>query len=207
MKVLRKLAFSLLMLAVAATPGQSSQLQAKDSGRTNRTESSSTRQKVIAYEVYDWGAQPSTPPFNPDLKRGYVSTHGDIQFNHRPGFKPVAVYSNGWIHFDNKTWWSPTGDWEMRGTFVNKQGKKGKVVFYFESECRFTGEFSYQGSDNTKYPWYGMCKSGKPRPKGGWGCRAVTPSCRAETAGLLVEEWCVKHHKNSGCFIRTRGSV
>ena len=80
----------------------------------------------------------------------------------------------------------------MHGIFSNREGKQGGFTLNFESECVFSGEYWYTGQTNQKYLWHGIGSSGKQRPAGGWGCKALTANCLAESAGKLVEEYCVK---------------
>ena len=90
------------------------------------------------------------------------------------------------------------------GTFNNREGNQGEFTLNFESECVFSGEYWYNGQTNQKYPWHGICSSGKPRPAGGWGCRALTASCLAQSSGMLVEEYCVKNPNTLGCPFKNR---
>jgi len=59
-----------------------------------------------------------------------------------------------------------------------------------------------------KQPWYGICSSGQSRPsQKGWGCKALTAACKAESAGLLVEEYCVRYPSVYGCPFKPKNTT
>lgn len=146
--------------------------------------------------------------FIPAYNKKFTTTFGPLIFNRRNGQYQTGRYGNGYgtIAITNTYWRaSPREESEVNGTFRNREGKQGGFRLNFESECVFSGEYWYTGLTNQKYPWHGICSSGKQRPKGGWGCKAATASCYAESAGMLVEEYCVKKPNTLGCpFKRKR---
>ena len=77
--------------------------------------------------------------------------------------------------------------------------EEGRFNFNFESPCVFLGEWCFKGQSSNKQRWHGICSSGKPRPKKGWSCKALTASCSAQAAGLLLEEYWVAKPKSYGC--------
>ena len=138
--------------------------------------------------------------FNPAYNQAFTTTHGTLTFKTRDGQHRTGTYRNGTIAI-TRSYWRPSAraEKEVHGTFRNKQGKQGGFVFNFESACIFRGEYWYSDNSSRKYPWYGICSSGKARPRKGWGCKAATASCSAQSAGLLLEEYCVANPQVYGC--------
>ena len=145
--------------------------------------------------------------FVPAYNKEFTTTFGPLIFKRRNGQYQSGSYGNGYgtISITNTYWReSPRQESEVNGTFRNREGNQGKFSLNFESECVFSGEYWYNGQSNQKYPWHGICSSGKQRPKGGWGCKAATAACYAESAGMLVEEYCVKNPNTLGCPFKRR---
>ena len=146
--------------------------------------------------------------FKPAYKKKFTTTFGPLIFKSSNGQYRTGGYGNGYGTIAiTRTYWRerPREEAEVHGTFSNQEGKQGGFTFNFESECVFSGEYWYDNQTNKKYPWHGICSSGKQRPKGGWGCKAATAGCYAESAGMLVEEYCVKKPNTIGCpFKRSR---
>jgi hypothetical protein len=145
--------------------------------------------------------------FVPAYNKEFTTTFGPLIFKRRNGQYQSGSYGNGYgtISITNTYWReSPRQESEVNGTFRNREGNQGKFSLNFESECVFSGEYWYNGQSNQKYPWHGICSSGKKRPKGGWGCKAATAACYAESAGMLVEEYCVKNPNTLGCPFKRR---
>jgi len=140
--------------------------------------------------------------FIPAYKKKFTTTFGPLIFKSSNGQYQTGSYGNGYgtIAITNTYWReSPRQESEVNGTFSNREDKQGGFRLNFESECVFSGEYWYNGQTNQKYPWHGICSSGKQRPQGGWGCKAATAGCYAESAGMLVEEYCVKKPNTIGC--------
>ena len=145
--------------------------------------------------------------FIPAYKKEFTTTFGPLMFKKRNGQYQTGSYGNGYgtIAITNTYWReSPRQESEVNGTFNNREGKQGGFTLNFESECVFSGEYWYDGQINQKYPWHGICSSGKQRPKGGWGCKALTAGCLAQSRGMLVEEYCVKNPNTIGCPFKSR---
>ena len=145
--------------------------------------------------------------FNPDYSKTYVTNLGSLKFRKANGSYATGEYGNdyGTIQITSSYWRpSPRQEREIHGTFRNREGGKGEFVFNFESACTFQGEWWFQGQERNKQPWRGICSSGKPRPRGGWSCKAMTAGCSAQAAGLLVEEYCVKNPTAIGCPFKQR---
>lgn len=145
--------------------------------------------------------------FRPAYNKKFTTTFGPLIFKRSNGSYNSGRYGGdyGTIAITESRWKpSPTKETQIKGTFRNKEGKRGRFVFNFESECVFRGKYWYRGDAQNKYDWHGICASGKARPKKGWGCKAATASCYAESAGLLVEEFCVKNPTVYGCPFKNR---
>ena len=145
--------------------------------------------------------------FTPAYGKKFTTTFGPLTFNNSNGQTRTGSYGNGYGSITiTRSYWreAPRQETEVHGTFSNQEGNQGGFTLNFESECVFSGEYWYNGQTNKKYPWHGICSSGKPRPAGGWGCRALTASCLAQSSGMLVEEYCVKTPDTLGCPFKNR---
>jgi len=145
--------------------------------------------------------------FTPAYGKKFTTTFGPLTFNNSNGQTRTGNYGNGYGSITiTRSYWreAPRQETEVHGTFSNQEGNQGGFTLNFESECVFSGEYWYNGQTNKKYPWHGICSSGKPRPAGGWGCRALTASCLAQSSGMLVEEYCVKTPDTLGCPFKNR---
>lgn len=145
--------------------------------------------------------------FTPAYNKQFTTTFGTLTFNNSNGQTRTGNYGNGYGSLTiTRSYWreAPRQETELHGTFSNREGNQGGFTLNFESECVFSGEYWYNGQTNQKYPWHGICSSGKPRPAGGWGCKALTASCLAQSSGMLVEEYCVKNPTTLGCPFKNR---
>ena len=145
--------------------------------------------------------------FTPAYGKNFTTTFGPLTFNNSNGRTRTGSYGNGYGSLIiTRSYWreAPRQESEVHGTFSNREGNQGGFILNFESECVFSGEYWYNGQTNQKYPWHGICSSGKPRPAGGWGCKALTASCLAQSSGMLVEEYCVKNPTTHGCPFKNR---
>ena len=140
--------------------------------------------------------------FTPAYGKKFTTTFGPLTFNNSNGQTRTGSYGNGYGSLTiTRSYWreAPRQESEVHGTFSNREGNQGGFTLNFESECVFSGKYWYNGQTNKKYPWHGICSSGKQRPKGGWSCKAATASCYAQGAGKLIEEYCVEKPKAIGC--------
>ena len=145
--------------------------------------------------------------FTPAYGKKFTTTFGPLTFRNTNGQYRTGSYGNGYGSMTiTRSYWreAPRQESEVHGTFSNREGNQGGFTLNFESECVFSGEYWYTGQTNQKYPWHGICSSGKPRPAGGWGCKALTASCLAQSSGMLVEEYCVKNPTTLGCPFKNR---
>lgn len=145
--------------------------------------------------------------FTPAYNKSFTTTFGPLVFNNSNGRTRTGSYGNGYgsLIITHSYWReAPRQESEVHGTFSNREGNQGGFTLNFESECVFSGEYWYNGQTNQKYPWHGICSSGKPRPAGGWGCKALTASCLAQSSGMLVEEYCVKNPNTLGCPFKNK---
>ena len=145
--------------------------------------------------------------FTPAYSKKFTTTFGSLTFRNSNGQYRTGSYGNGYGSLTiTRSYWreAPRQESEVHGTFSNREGNQGGFTLNFESECVFSGEYWYNGQTNQKYPWHGICSSGKPRPAGGGGCKALTASCLAESSGMLFEEYCVKNPETLRCPFKRR---
>ena len=155
-------------------------------------------------KMTSWGTQANDLSgfFNPDYNKKFVTNLGILKFKQTNTQHAIGDYGNGYGTLQIKrSYWrqSPRQEKEIQGTFSNREGREGEFNFNFESPCVFRGEWWFKGQSSNKQRWHGICSSGKPRPKKGWSCKALTASCSAQAAGLLLEEYCVAKPKSYGC--------
>lgn len=141
--------------------------------------------------------------FPPEYNKTFTTTYGPLRFKNMNGPNASGDYGGGQgtINVRSETWKPlPIKEYEIKGTYRNARGERGEFVFYFESACVFRGEYWPEGQPTNKQPWHGICSSGQSRPtQTGWGCKALTAACKAQSAGLLIEEYCVKYPSVYGC--------
>ena len=145
--------------------------------------------------------------FTPAYNKKFTTTFGTLTFNNSNGRTRTGSYGNGYGSMTiTHSYWreAPRQETEVHGTFSNREGNQGGLTLNFESECVFSGEYWYNDQTSQKYPWHGICSSGKKRPQGGWSCKAATASCYAQSAGKLVEEYCVEKPNTLGCPFKSR---
>lgn len=144
--------------------------------------------------------------FQPAYVKRFVTEYGVLTFQKTRGQYDKGQYGNGYGTITlGATYWrpDPRKEQEVHGRFVNREGGRGQFILNFESECVFSGEYWYDGQAS-KYPWHGICHSGRSRPSGRVSCKAINATCNAQAAGLLVEEYCVKNPTMYGCPFKRR---
>ena len=144
--------------------------------------------------------------FQPAYVKRFVTEYGVLTFQKTRGQYDKGQYGNGYGAITLGATYlrpDPRKEQEVHGRFVNREGGRGQFILNFESECVFSGEYWYDGQAS-KYPWHGICHSGRSRPSGRVSCKAINATCNAQAAGLLVEEYCVKNPTMYGCPFKRR---